>query len=71
MRHVREQRAERDHQLDAEVAREVDDHAGERPPAQVGLDPEQQDRVAFQTRDRGMVEGVLGPVDVTRLSLDE
>src|SRR5207249_8330079 len=29
VRHVREQRAERDHQLDAEVARQVDDHAGE------------------------------------------
>ncbi len=71
MRHIREQRAERDHQLDAEIAREIDDHGREGLPAQVGLDPEQQDRVAIEIRDRRVVEGVLRPVDVPRLTVDE
>src|SRR2546428_134633 len=71
VRHIREQRAERDHQLDAEVAREIDDHAGDRAPAKVRLDPEQQHRVSLQSGDRRMVEGVLRPFDVPRLPVDE
>jgi hypothetical protein len=71
VRHVREQRAERDHHLDAELPCKLDDHAGERLPAQVRLDPEQQDGVAIEAGDRCVVEGVLGPLDVTRLTVDQ
>ena len=52
VRHVREQGSERDHHLDTELARQVDDHSGERAPAQVRLDSEQEHRVAFQAGDR-------------------
>ena len=47
VRDVRKQRAERDHHLHAELLREVDDHPGERAPAKVRLDPEQQHGVAL------------------------
>jgi hypothetical protein len=68
---VGEQRPECDHHLDAELACKVDDHAGEGLPAQVRLDPEQQDGVAIEAGDRRVIEGVLRPFDVARLSVDE
>jgi hypothetical protein len=71
VRHVREQRAERDHHLDAELARQVDDQRREGAPAQVGLDPEQQDGIALEPGDRRVVEGVLRPVDPARAAVDE
>jgi len=71
VRHVGEQRTERDHHLDTEIAGQVDDHAGEGLPAEVRLDPEQQDRVAIDLGDRRVVEGVLRPFDVPRLTVDE
>ena len=71
MRDVREQRPERDHHLDTELPSEVDDHAGECLPAEVRLDPEQQNGVAIEIRNRGVVEGILRPVDVSRLAVDE
>jgi hypothetical protein len=64
VRDVGEQRPERHDQLDAELLRQVRDLARERPPAGVRLDPEQEDRVALLSGDGGVVEDVLGPVDV-------
>ena len=61
----------RDEQLDAEVLREREHEAGERPPAEVRLDPEQDDRVAVGAGDGRVEEGVLGPVDLARLAVDE
>ena len=63
VRHVGEQRAERDQQLDPELAREADHQVGERAPAQVRLDPEQQHDVAVETVRARVVEDRLGPVD--------
>jgi hypothetical protein len=71
VRHVGEQRAERDHHLDAELAGQIDNHAGEGLPAEVRLDSEQQDRVAVEPGDGRVVEGVLRPLDVPRLTVDE
>ena len=66
VRHVGEQRAERDHQLDAELLREPDDEVRERAPAQVRLDPEQEHDVAVETLRPRVVEARLGPVDPAR-----
>src|SRR5207248_9822073 len=63
MRDVSQERAERDDELDAEIARELDDQVGEGAPAEVRLDPEQQHRVLLDALDPGMVEGRLRPVD--------
>ena len=41
-----------------------DDEPGERPPAQVRLDAEEDHRVAVETGDRRVVEGVLGPLEL-------
>jgi hypothetical protein len=71
VRDVSEQRAERNHELDAELLREGRDEPGEGPPAEVGLDPEQEDRVAVEPGDRRVVEGVVRPVDPARLALDQ
>ena len=71
MRNVGEESAERHDELDAEVASELDDLAGERPPAEVRLYPEQEDRVPVGAADRRLVEGVLRPVDPSRQSLLE
>jgi len=71
VRHVREQRPESDHHLNTKLPCQIDDHAGEGLPAQVRLDPEQQHRVAIEIRDRRVVEGVLRPVDVPGLTIDE
>jgi hypothetical protein len=71
VRHVGEQRSERDHHLDTELACKLGNHVGEGLPAQIRLDPEQQDRVAIDTRNRRVVEGVLRPFDVPRLTVDQ
>jgi hypothetical protein len=71
MRHVGEQRAEGDHHLDAEIPREIDDHPREGLPAEVRLDAEQEDYVPVEAGNRRMVEGVLRPLDVAGLPLDE
>ena len=63
MRDVGEERAERDDELDAEVAGELDDLAREGPPAQVGLDAEEEHGVALRPGEVRVVEDVLGPVD--------
>ena len=52
VRHVGEQRAERDDELDAEVAREADDELVEGAPAVVRLDAEEDHGVAVGARDR-------------------
>ena len=44
---------------------------GERAPADVRLDPEQQHRVAVGARNLGVVEGVVGPVDLPGDAVDE
>ena len=64
MRDVRQQCAEGDHELDTEVACEADDQVGERPPAVVRLDTEQDHRVAVRTWNRGVEERVLRPFEV-------
>jgi hypothetical protein len=46
VRDVGQERTECDHELDAEIARQPRHEPGERPPAQVRLDPEEHDRVA-------------------------
>ena len=71
MRDIREQRPERDHHLDTELPSKIDDHAGEGLPAEVRLDSEQENGVAIEIRNRGVVEGILRPVDVSRLAVDE
>src|SRR5712691_5199224 len=48
VRDIREQRAERDDKLDAEIRGEVDDQLAELPPAQTRLDAEQQHGVAVE-----------------------
>src|SRR5581483_5446624 len=71
VRHVREQRAERDHELDLELPRNVGDETAERAPAEVRLDAEHDDRVTTRTRQRGVQERVLGPLDLARVAVDE
>ena len=69
VRHVGEQRAEGDDELDAEILGERDDELGEPAPAVVRLDAEEEHRVAVGTRYRACVEDVLRPFDVTREAL--
>src|SRR5688500_8374787 len=71
MRDVREQRTERDHELDLEVTREVDDEGGEPAPAQVRLDAEQQNRVALGPGDPSVVKSRVGPFDPPGLAVDQ
>jgi hypothetical protein len=71
VRHVGQQRAERDDELDAELLRQLDDQLREGAPAEVRLDAEQQHRVSREARRRGVVEGVLRPFDPTRQPLVE
>ncbi len=71
MRHVREKRAKRHHELDPELLRQPHDLGRKRPPAQVRLDPEEQDGVPLLTRELGVVEGVDGPVDAACDPVDE
>src|SRR6266540_1717648 len=71
VRHVREQGSERDHQLYTKLTSETHHHPCERLPAEVGLDPEEEHRVAVDPRDRRVVEGVLGPFDASRRPFDE
>ena len=71
MRHVGEQRPERDDELDAEIVREVGDEVGERPPAIVRLDAHEHDRIAVRPGNAGSEERVLRPFDPPGLSLVE
>ena len=64
-------RAERDRELDPEIGREVGDQLGERPPAVVRLDSDQEHRVAVRARDARAVERVLRPLDLPRVPLVE
>ena len=60
---VGDQRAERDHHLDAEPLGGVEDRSVKRAPAQVRLGSAQQDQVALGAGRRGGEERVRGPVD--------
>jgi len=71
VRDVREERPERDDELDAEIVREPGDETAEGPPAEVRLRPEEQHDVTRRPRQPGGEEGVLGPVDPSRLALGE
>jgi hypothetical protein len=71
VRHVREERAERDHELDAELARQLDDLVAEGAPAQVRLDAEHEHRVALRAGDGRVVEDRVRPVDPARDALFE
>ncbi len=66
VRHVGEQGAERDDEVDADVPGEADHEVRERTPAVVGLDTDEDHRVAVGSGDRRVVEGVLGPLDPAR-----
>jgi hypothetical protein len=66
VRNVREQRAERDDEFDAEIGRELRDERRERPPADVRLDPEEKQRIPVGARNLSVVERVVGPVDLAR-----
>ena len=68
---VGEERAESDDELDAELARQAGHRRGERAPAQVGLDAEQEHDIAVGARQLRVVERVLGPVDPSRHALLE
>ena len=71
VRHVGEQGAERHDEVDADVPGETDHEVGERAPAVVGLDADEDHRVAVGSGDRRVVEGVLGPLDPARQPLVE
>ena len=71
MRDVRDERAERHRELDAEVACELGDELAERPPAVVRLDADEQDRVAVGAGDARAEERVLRPLDLPRPTLLE
>ena len=71
VRHIGEQRSERDDELDAEIAGEADDEVVECAPAVVRLDPDQDHGIAIGAGDRGDVKGVLGPLDLPRQPLVE
>ena len=71
MRHVGEQRPKRDDELDVQLLDMTDDQVGERTPADVWLDPEQQDDVALETRRLRAIEGRLRPVDLPSYPVDE
>ena len=64
MRDIRDERAERHRELDAEVTCEVGDDLAERPPAVVRLDADEQDRIAIGAGDARAVERVLRPLDL-------
>ena len=66
VRHIREQRAEGDDEVDLELLHEVDDQARERAPAQVRLDAEEQDDVTVEAIRTAVVEDGRGPVDPPR-----
>ena len=68
---VREQRAQRDDEVDAEVGREPRDEVGEGAPAVVRLDSQENDRVSLDAREAGVEEDVLGPLDLARHALVE
>jgi hypothetical protein len=71
VRHVREQRAERDDELDAELFREADDEIGEAAPAEVRLDSEQEDGILLQAGRPPLVEDGRRPVDTSRQPFDQ
>ena len=48
VRHVRQQRAERDDELDPDLLGEAGDEVAEAAPAEVRLDPDQDHRVAIE-----------------------
>jgi hypothetical protein len=64
VRDIGEERAERNHELHSEILGQVGDLSGKRPPAGVRLDPQEEHGIALDSRDRRVVEDVLGPVDV-------
>ena len=63
VRHVGEERTEGHDELDPEIAREPDHELGERPPAVVRLDPQQDHSVAVGSGNRRVEERVLRPLD--------
>ena len=69
MRDVGQQRAERDEELDPEVACEVDDEPRERAPAEVRLHAEEQHRIAVHSLRARVVEDRLRPVDSPRVTV--
>ena len=71
VRDVGEQRAERDDELDAQLAREPGDQGAERAPAQARLAAEQQQRVLRGVSSLRVVERVLRPVDPPHRPVDE
>src|SRR5205814_9923179 len=71
MRDVGEERAQRDHELDAELLGVADDELRERAPADVRLDPEQEYDVAVKAPRPGVVEGCFRPVDPAGDAVDE
>src|SRR5437763_13991324 len=71
MRDVGEERAQRDHELDAELLGVADDELRERAPADVRLDPEQEYDVAVKATRPGAVEGCFRPVDPAGDAVDE
>ena len=71
MGHVRQQRAERDHQLRADRLGQLDDQLRECAPAERGLAAGQQDQVAGRTRHAGLEELDGGPHDFPRIAIHE
>jgi hypothetical protein len=69
VRDVRQERAQRDRELDLQIAGEVGDQLRERPPAVVRLDPDEDDGVAVGARNAGSEERVLRPLDLPRVRL--
>jgi hypothetical protein len=69
--HVRHQRAQRDDHLDAQLLGGGDDRVGEGAPAEVGLDPAQQDEIPLRGGDAHRQQRVGGPVDRARLAIDQ
>jgi signal transduction histidine kinase len=57
--HIGEQRSERDHELNAERARQVRDVRAERPPAEVRLDAEQQSFLGIIDRNSDRLLGLV------------
>jgi hypothetical protein len=68
---VGQERAERDDEVDAKLGQELDDHVGERAPAEVRLHPEEQDDVPVEPGRAGVVEDRCRPVDLSRQALLE
>jgi hypothetical protein len=61
VRGIREQRAEQDHELDAEIGERGDQLVTERPPAHVGLDPVHEDQVPVHALRAGQRKPGGGP----------